>query len=539
MRYFFTLLLAVALALAPAGAFAGIEYFDLENGDDSTGDGTYTLPWKNIDKCTAGKTGGDECRAAKNTITTLSGNLTFTNGSATVTTGQDLTSEVAVGDIVGKNTGYEGWWRVAARDSSTLTLDFEYWGVGTSGAAVTGYGITPTLQTQLQEVEGQGSSLSSRLKISGGWDLSTQIQDGITAMSGGGVYNNIDYHYWAYLEISNFILSRPVNYCMYNAWGLDNVGSYFHDIWMVGAPTSALWTFDTVYCLIEDIVISGGIGDGVNTQSEEYNTFRNIYLFSVGTSSNDDGFLVGGTGHLFENIYIYNQYSSGLLIAGDNCFFKNVNYDTNRTIAGYCVAVNGYNSANNRFDHLTCENSDASKDIYITSSAQAINFLFHEPTFQFTYSGNEGNKIGSIPIIKITYDAADSVSYLFQVGVEHDSSAECRSGKCLKIRRTYGISYESEYKIGTVKITSAAKDIALRAWMKLSGSYNGYARFRVARHAELIGDEWLSLTTSWAQYSFTVDASDLVVGDDLELWLLFSGTDASAYIYVDDFSAAQ
>ena len=62
-----------------------IYYVDLENGDDTTGDGSAGNPYKTTSKGTTGLTGGDECRVAKSSDPESVGNATWTNGSSLVT----------------------------------------------------------------------------------------------------------------------------------------------------------------------------------------------------------------------------------------------------------------------------------------------------------------------------------------------------------------------------------------------------------------------------------------------------------------------
>ena len=57
--------IAMLLLLFPANALATAYYFDLASGDDSTGDGSNSNPWKTIDKCTTSRSAGDECRGAR------------------------------------------------------------------------------------------------------------------------------------------------------------------------------------------------------------------------------------------------------------------------------------------------------------------------------------------------------------------------------------------------------------------------------------------------------------------------------------------
>src|SRR3990172_5674699 len=177
IKFFKYLILIILLISSPV--YGANFYFDLASGNDTTGDGSSGNPWKTIDKCTTTRSAGDECRGAKTTITTLAGTLTFTNGSTSVATSVDQTAVVAAGDIVGKNSGLEGWWKVASLTSSAITLTYQYWGISGSGDAVTAYKITPVTASEEYDINSSGSA-ENLLKISGGWDLTGPTQDGLT-----------------------------------------------------------------------------------------------------------------------------------------------------------------------------------------------------------------------------------------------------------------------------------------------------------------------------------------------------------------------
>jgi hypothetical protein len=72
-----------------------IKYCDYVSGNDSTGDGTYSSPYKTIPKAVTGLTGGDSVRCAKTSDPVdLTGNLTWTYNSRVVTTASDLTGTI-------------------------------------------------------------------------------------------------------------------------------------------------------------------------------------------------------------------------------------------------------------------------------------------------------------------------------------------------------------------------------------------------------------------------------------------------------------
>ena len=163
---------------------ATIKYCDYITGDDGTGDGSAGNPYKTITTASTGLTGGDEVRVAKSPApTALTGTLGFTKeGTALVGTGTLFTAELVIGDFV--KGGDDHWWEVVViTNDTTATLWKEYSGNTESGVSsfklgITSTGEAPSSTTQVQVISAPGSSIISRLKISGGWDLAGPTQDG-------------------------------------------------------------------------------------------------------------------------------------------------------------------------------------------------------------------------------------------------------------------------------------------------------------------------------------------------------------------------
>jgi len=53
-------------------------------------------------------------------------------------------------------------------------------GVSSQKLGITSTGEAPSTTTKVQQLDVSGSSTESMLKVSGGWDLSTETQDGQT-----------------------------------------------------------------------------------------------------------------------------------------------------------------------------------------------------------------------------------------------------------------------------------------------------------------------------------------------------------------------
>jgi len=200
-----------------------IVYCSWATGNDTSGDGSAGNPYKTITKASTGLTGGDEVRVAKSPDpTNLTGTLSFTNNSTTVTGSDTLfKTELAIGDFVLGGDGY--WWEVVTITSNTAaTLYKKYSGTTQSGVSSQKLGVTDTgaadsSTTQVQVVSSSGTS-SANLKISGGWDLTTETQTGQT------FFRQLDtttftnrYGYGLYINTKTFTELSNLNFLRYSS----------------------------------------------------------------------------------------------------------------------------------------------------------------------------------------------------------------------------------------------------------------------------------------------------------------------------------
>jgi hypothetical protein len=522
---FFVVLLAVNVQAANY-------YFNLASGNDTTGDGSAGNPWKTIDKCTTTRSAGDECRGAKTAITTLAGTLTFTNGSTSVGTSADLTAVVAAGDFVSKNSGLEGWHRVASLNSTVITLSFQYWGLTGSGSAVTGYKVTPVAASEELDLNSSGTSTSPIL-VSGGWDLTGPTQDGITAVSYTAT-NLIDTNAKSFVKISKFILYNS------SATGINisstSTGIEIEDVFIIGCTTAGV-AIDGDQAKLTNVVHAGGTGVGIDILGF-YNLLTNVYSFSAGTGSGDNGIKIGRS-VICKNCRSYNSYSHNFSFAtgGSGSFLTDCISDTSRagsdtvfTDAGDIIFFNF--TTNGGTAYVATAGTDTWGTIsFIESTLTAGS----SGTFQIstTYTKNM-----LIPVVVHKPVGADSILYFTYGTIEHDSSADCNSGKCLKFLSAGAtISTGVGHKVGSVKIPSTASALTLNAYIKDDASFDGYVAFLVIRNGKFISKTMKDPTTSWAKNSVVVATDDLVEGEYLDLYVLVNGTAGS--LFVDDFSAEQ
>jgi len=220
-------------------------WVDLKLGDDSTGDGTYALPYRTINKAISIASTLDEIKVYETDAnTTVMGDVTFTNDSATLNTASDLTGSLSVGDWMGKvnaagNGAEEHYYRINAITATTITLETRYYGESELVSSVTKLYIETNNETD--HVIDYDRNIT--LTISGGWDSET-TQDGETWVTNNSARTTSTYYsYYAqysggtvqkmnFAEIYSITSSsggkttfEDCSFHVYNVFGITNGGN--------------------------------------------------------------------------------------------------------------------------------------------------------------------------------------------------------------------------------------------------------------------------------------------------------------------------
>ena len=207
-----------------------INYCDFINGNDSTGNGSYSTPYQTITKASTGLTGGDEVRVAKSPApTALTGTISFTQRSTSITgSGTAFSTELTIGDFV---EGGDGQWYevITITNNTTAVLYKVYAGASASGVSSRKLGITSTgaaasSSTAVQTISANGTS-SANLKISGGWDLSSQTQTGQTYFRQMHSTFATRNGYGLYIESKSYTEIERLHFLRYN-YGIYYSNSY-------------------------------------------------------------------------------------------------------------------------------------------------------------------------------------------------------------------------------------------------------------------------------------------------------------------------
>lgn len=507
-------------------------YVDLVNGDNDTGDGTAGNPYLTPEYADAGLSGGDEIRVAKSTVTTLSGTLTFTNGSATVSTSADLSGVIAAGDIIGKNSGNEAWWYVSSVDASSITLFHVYWG---TSETTTGYVITPTTATStLWDGLNSGTSRTSRLKVTGGWDLDTETRDGYTACVSSGSYGPFRISSdTEYIEFSYFIGVCTYTSSSYGSFQLEGDYSYYHHLYAVAGYSSVKGVVVYAdFCEIANVYVSGGgallYGSGANSC-----VFSNIYCYTCYGSGSEIFEFQSTSFCFFDTIEGYNASDHGLEMGYcQEMYFKDLVINT--TVSHGVYMSSGCQDI--YFKDPTIVNSSAWG---ILCSAWTPNiYTVYDPTFSGNTSGdvyvNDPTNGYQFPKRFAVLQSGVWTQYGDGYTVIKSDTTNARTGTCIHVAPGQVQTFKA-IKVGIVQVASAASDIDMSVYMKSDASFDGeVVMYAVQNGWSIVLPTIKTLTTSYAQYSITVSSADLVVDEWLNLYVGVVGS--AGNIYIDDFS---
>jgi len=497
-----------------------IVYWDFLNGNDTTGDGSAGNPYKTLSKATTGLTGGDEARCAKSPDpANLGCNLTFTDGSTSVATAADLTAVLGAKDFVSLNTAGETWWEISSITSTTITLVVAYRGTGGTG---TGYkrGITGSIAgvtvadgssaTAVHTISASGSSASSRLKLSFGWNLSgTPAQDGQTfffqsaATKGGrAIYGSSR----NYIEIDGARLGLL---------------RYRDGIY---GSSSSNWTITSCTCNGNSYYGIHGYSSCSNWTITSCTCNGNSYYGIHGYSSCSNWTLTSCTcnGNSYYGIY-GNSSCSNWTITSCTC-----NGNSN-------AGIYGYSSSNWTITSCTCNGNNYG--IYLSggcSNIVAYGYAHDESTWSNAGKIGDwvrnGQKLVSIQESESGGAARNRV--YFYGGYTEDNTAEARSGSCIQFNPK-SATYWIEQSFFVPAAASTARTVSI--YLKDDSSFNGNVYLELwFNGVRIAGPTEKTMDTSYAQFDITGAADDIPVDGVLELKVLVYGT--AGCVYADDIS---
>jgi len=510
-----------------------IKYCDYASGNDTTGDGGAGNPYKTIDKASTGLAGGDEVRCAKSASPTRiggTGNWQWTDGGTTVTISGDYSTAVAAKDFIGKNVAGETWWEVSsiayAGGTTTVTLVATYSGtteaVATYRLGVTDTGAAAASGTNVQTISASGSSTASRLRISGGWNLSNQTQDGTTWFwqSGTNRYGTGLYATGrSFIEIDGDRLGFLRYYR-----GLYSV-QYSYQARSTGWLITDLSCLSCDYCGMDlerlNEEISGGwICASLNTN------LSGLYLAGADFSR------VSGL-NLLSNYRAVGTAGGAMDALLRNCLLRR---NSNR-----CLTVS---EIAGRLRLEDCTLAECPTGVYAFANIDAVALVNCTLMNVTTPVSVLADLTGIWPCVKWQHynGAADDnrIDFVYGSAKRDTSDARGGSGACWRFQPTDATYYISSYNaLRTYAAASADKELSI--YLKRSGTYTA-GDVELAAYNEagrlIAGPTAQTVGTSYGRHTITIAAADLPRAQVVELRVLVrrqSGTDLA--VYADDFMA--
>ena len=272
---------------------ATIKYCSWLTGDDTIGDGSAANPYKSITKASTGLTGGDEVRVAKSPEpTNLTGTTAWTLNGTTVTGTDTLfTTELAIGDFISAPDG--NWYEVITITSDTsATLYKKYPSASASGHSSQKLGVTDTgaagsSTTQVQVVSSSGTS-SANLKISGGWDLSTETQTGQTFFRQLHTTFANRYGYGLYISGKTYTELSNLNFLRYN-YGIYYYTSSSNNNTITSATCNSNGSCGIYYNGSSNNTITSATCNSNNKYGIYYENSSNNTIYTLSTTGNTAG----------------------------------------------------------------------------------------------------------------------------------------------------------------------------------------------------------------------------------------------------------
>ena len=560
---------------------ATINYCDWDAGDDDTGDGTNLNPYKTITKASIDLTGGDEVRVAKSPDDTpLTGTVGFTfHSTAIIGVNTLFTTELTLGDFILAGDGQ--YYEITTITDDTNALIFKQYpsdtqvGIPMIMLGVTDTGAAISSGEYLQLVESVGTSLESRLRFSGGWDLTTELRSGKTYFRQmHSTFNNrwgvgIRFNNNSYIEVEHlnflrhdrgiyfyFLQYSKVSYCSFI--GAGDEGLYFY--YMKHSEVNNLISHSNADegiqfsncedCVIRDCVCNS---NKYGFYVSDIRTNSDLIFINNTTNSNSSGVRLSsasGSGTVFEShISNYNSYgfslynSTGII---NNSSLSN-NYTGVNTDGCLSAEINNLVSENNNNDfsfrdstniniNTIFSSNTVNKTIYAYYSHNIVinNFTAINPPNNEMYVSSPG-----------TYSPAISCQNYKEIGkhinfyegyeTSERDTENARTDECIKITKSNPYYKLSTDHLFNFRADSGVKQI-LSAYIKRDEEFNGKIEAAVLFFGVRITDwiEWIP-EIEYTQHFITAEAIDIAQNGVLELVVrVIGGIYGGASVYLAD-----
>jgi hypothetical protein len=439
---------------------------------DNTGAGTSWATAKKDLSSVSPKSGDIVTMAKSSDPTSLSGTMTFTDNSTSVSTSSDLSATLAAKDMIGPYTGSDelagdGWWEVSSVTSSTVTLNAAY--SGTTRSSVTGYrsngfdaGSPATSTTSIVAFNTGAGAQASLIKAIGGYDTGTDTRTGMThfrvssATKNGQCVLASSWQEFQYVGVSRcnrgFIWNASSTGCK-NCF-TSNTGS---DAWE-HVSSNAVWA-DTCY------VYRAG-GHGFNLLGGSYNGIFNSVVQNA--ANNGISFTNGNAYSFADNCTIRRTGSQG--ITTNSTPSRNI-LVRNCTINNCSTGVN-FNGAENILSSGTYASNTT--DVGNGSASGWRNYVFSASVSSTTsYSSGVGTT-GGWTFVDRDNQAAQVYKQLIRDGTIKSNTVNARggSGHCVElVPNNAAGGGPLEYVVPIPSDASGTRTVTV--WMAADSGWNG------------------------------------------------------------------
>lgn len=348
-----------------------IKYCDWVTGDDLIGDGSAGNPYKTITTASTGLIAGDEVRVGKSPdVTALSGTIAWVQGDHTFVTSADLTGELSQGDFISKGIGWP--WGETLYEVNNIGVDFvEVYAVypGTTETVAsfkietTDTDTDPASTDKVQELMSSGA-LGSVIKLSGGWDLTTETKIGHTYFR--QVHTTFSHRYgyglWSaqkYVEISGLSFLRYRYGLRFNsASNTELTGAHLNSNGSYG-----LYIYNMSTLVTNQVLCAGNFGYGA-------------YMYSLTVSSLSS---LRSYSNQSAGAYLYNSHNNSFIslrMSFNVSYGLYARYSEGNIFSAPTVSDNGnhglylYYMSINRFTNLLVINNN--RGIYLYKSFENI-----------------------------------------------------------------------------------------------------------------------------------------------------------------------
>lgn len=266
-----------------------IYYVDLASGSDAAA-GTAAAPLLTINAAHAKALGPHDIRVAKTTASTSEAGattFTWTVNSTSISTSTDVSATFPAGTYIGKptaagNGAAETFYRVASVNTSQILLSAKYQGASgtTTGARKQTFVTSGTAGAHMATITTSGTS------ISGGWDLTTETQNGETWCKSNNVITTASW--------TNFIVNTTCTISKMNC-----VETYYainHSTGTCNTTVDQCTFFSYLRCIFQNIntatltatdcVFNAYAGETIYTSTSNYNlqSFTDCFFYNNGTA---------------------------------------------------------------------------------------------------------------------------------------------------------------------------------------------------------------------------------------------------------------